>query len=123
MAVFVALYLFGPRYRKRLLVLYSDNTNVVAWLGPRRSPNPTVCALVAAIERIKYDHILKLSVRYIPSAQNRTADLLSRNRIPAWLGRRGTRVRPCMSSLVRLIHVDNLVPSWSKAISNNINLV
>ena len=30
LAVFVALYLFGPRNPKHLIVLYSDNTNVVA---------------------------------------------------------------------------------------------
>ena len=63
LAVFVALYIFGPNTPAHLIVLYSDNTNVVAWLGPRRSPDPTVCALVAAIERIKYQHLLKLSVR------------------------------------------------------------
>ena len=63
LAVFVALYIFGPISPNHLIVLYSDNTNVVAWLGPRRSPDPTVCALVAAIERIKYQHLLKLSVR------------------------------------------------------------
>ena len=80
LAVFVALYLYGPNTPAHLIVLYSDNTNVVAWLGPRRSPDPTVCALVAAIERIKYQHLLKLSVRYIPSVQNVTADRLSRNR-------------------------------------------
>ena len=78
--------------------------------------------MVAAIERIKYKHILKLSVRYIPSAQNRTADLLSRNRIPSWLECRGTRIRPCMSPLVRLLHVNNLAPAWSRVISNNHNL-
>lgn len=30
LAVFVALYLFGPRYPNQFIVLYSDNTNVVA---------------------------------------------------------------------------------------------
>ena len=96
---------------------------MVAWLGPRRSPDPTVCALVAAIERIKYKYLLKLSVRYIPSAQNNTADLLSRIRIPLWLKRRGTRILPSMSSLVRLIHLDNLVPSWLTAVNNANTLV
>ena len=70
LVAFVAVALFGPRYPGHLMVLYSDNTNVVAWLGSsRRSPNPTVCTVVAAIERIKYEYMLKLSVRYIPSTQ------------------------------------------------------
>ena len=30
LAVFVALYLFGPRYPNQFIILYSDNTNVVA---------------------------------------------------------------------------------------------
>lgn len=119
LAVFVALYLFGSRYPERLIVLYSDNSCVVAWLGPRRSPCPTVCALVAAIERIKFEYSLKLSVRYIPSKENRTADLLSRNSIPLWLERRGTRLNPKLDTMIRLIHRDYLTTSWKAAIANS----
>ena len=54
-----------------MLVLYSDNSNVVAWLGTRRSPNPVVYSLVAAIECLKYEYTLKVAARYIPSHQNR----------------------------------------------------
>ena len=105
------------------MTIYSDNTNVVAWLGSsRRSLDPTVCTVIAAIERIKYQHLLKLSVRYIPSAQNRTADLLSRNRVPSWLRYRGTRLHLPLTSLVRLIHLDYLAPSWLTTISDSYNL-
>ena len=41
-----------------MLVLYSDNSNVVAWRGTRRSSNPVVCSLVAAIECLKYQYTL-----------------------------------------------------------------
>ena len=117
LAAFVALSLFGPRYPNHLIVLYSDNTNVVAWLGSsRRSSDPTVCTVIAAIERIKYEYLLKLSVRYIPSAQNCTADSLSRNHIPAWLRFRGTRVQITLASMARQIHLDYLAPSWATAI-------
>ena len=116
LAVLVALSLFGQRYSERLIVVYSDNTNVVAWLGSRQSPNLIICAVVAAIERIKYESLLKLSVRYIPSGNNRTADSLSRNRIPLWLKRRGTRLLPCMRSLVRSIDPRYLVTSWTSTI-------
>ena len=102
------------------MVLYSDNTNVVAWLGSsRRSPNPTVCTVVAAIELIKYKYLLKLFVRHIPSAQNRTANLLSLNHIPPWLRHRGTRRTVPLTSLIRLIHLDYLAPSWLHTITQS----
>ena len=65
LAACVAVYVFAPRVSQRLLTLYSDNTNVVAWLSKRRAPNPFLCAVVAAIERVKYENILKISARYI----------------------------------------------------------
>ena len=98
-----------------MLVLYSDNSNVVAWLGTRRSPNPVVCSLVAAIERLKYQYMLKVAVRYIPSHQNRLADRLSRNKTPRWLRCRGSETPPCMRKLARLINSDNLVTLWTIA--------
>ena len=85
LAALVAVQLFGNRYAKHLIVLYSDNTNVVAWLGTRRSPDPIIGTLVAAIEQIKYQNLSKLSVRFIPSSRNRSADRLSRNRVLTWL--------------------------------------
>ena len=77
--------------------------------------------MVAAIERIKYAFLLKLSVRYIPSGKNRTADSLSRGRVPPWLKHRGTRVFPIMSSLVNLIDPRNLVTSWTSTLENDEN--
>ena len=95
-----------------MLVLYSDNSNVVSWLGTRRSPNPVVCSLVAAIECLKYQYTLKVAVRYIPSQKNRIADLLSRNKIPRWLRRRGSETPPMHeegSSLGRLRQLNYFV--------------
>ena len=91
-AAFVAIDLFEAESSGHLVVLYSDNTNVVAWLTRRRSPNPFVCTLVSAIERLKYKFMLKLSVRYIPSTHNVSADLLSRNTTPKRFVRHVTRV-------------------------------
>ena len=119
LAVLVAVSLFGHRYPKHLIVLFSDNTNVAAWLDTRWSPHPTVCTMVAAIERIKYAFLLKLSVRYIPSRKNRTNESLSRDRVPPWLNHRGTRVFPIMSSLVDLIDPCNLVTSWTSTLEND----
>ena len=113
LAALVAVQLFANRYPKHLIVLYSDNTNVVAWLGTRRSPNPVVCTLVAAIEQIKYHSLLKLSVRFIPSNRNRTADRLSRNRVPTWLRRRGSALIPHMNEIAFASNRDNLLNLWS----------
>ena len=117
----MAVYLFGHRYPKHLIVLYSDNTNVVAWLGSRRAPNPIVSTKVAAIERIKYAFLLKLSVRFIPTAKKVTADSISRARIPQWLKRRGTRIFPSMKSVVGLVDHRNLVASWTATLENKEN--
>ena len=74
--------------------------------------------MVAAIERIKYAFLLKLSVRYIPSDKNVSADSLSRARVPLWLQRRGTRILPSISALVHLIDPRNLVTSWISTLNN-----
>ena len=97
------------------MTLYSDNFNVVSWLGTRRSPNPVVCSLVAAIDRIKYLYTIKLTVRYIPSGKNRTADRLSRNSIPRWLQARGSDLSPCMRDLAFAINLNNLIGLWSNS--------
>ena len=118
LATFVAVHLFAHRYPNHMLVLYSDNSNVVSWLGTRRSPNPVVSALVAAIECLKYRYTLKLSVRYISTHKNRSADKLSRNKIPRWLQTQGSETPLCMGKLARSINVDNLVTSWTSAVNS-----
>ena len=113
LAALVAIQLFAGRYPQHILVLYSDNSNVVAWLGTRRSPNPIICTLVAAIEQIKYQLSSKLSVRFIPSTQNRTADRLSRNRVPTWLRSRGSALIPRMNDVAFATNRHNLLTLWS----------
>ena len=115
-AVFVAVDLFAADSPGHLVILYSDNTNVVAWLSRRRPPNPYVCALVAAIERLKYKFMLKLSVRYIPSSHNVSADLLSRNRVPRRFVRHGTRVIPDLFRLCAHLRISSIYQNWSRTI-------
>ena len=102
LAACVAVYTFAPCVTQRILTLYSDNTNVVAWLSRRRAPNPFVCAVVAAIERIKYNNILKISTRYISTAQNTAADRLYRGQMPKYLYIRGIRTAPPMKVIILL---------------------
>ena len=117
LAVFVALSLFGHKHPRTLLVLYSDNTNVVSWLGRRRSPDPHVCTLVSAIERIKYTHSIKLTVKYIPSNVNSTADRLSRNCTPKWLYVRGKRIHPNFRELFRELNHSNMYAYWQTTLT------
>ena len=117
LAACVALYTFTQHVSKRILTLYTDNTNVVAWLSKRRAPDPFVCAVVAAIERIKYRKILKISTRYISSAKNATADDLSRGQIPNYLYIRGTRMTPPMNTICSNLHFENIVSLWTSTIN------
>ena len=113
-AAFVAIDLSAARSPGQVVLLFSHNTNVAAWLTPRRSPNHFVCTRVSAIERLKYKFMLKLSVRYFPSAHNVSADLLSRNTIPIRFVRQGTRV--FFQDLFRLrpyLNIKSLANNWS----------
>ena len=112
------MYTFARTLSKRLLTLYSDNTNVVAWLTKRRAPNPFVCAVVAAIERVKYTNILKISTRYIATAENTVADQLSRGHVPYDLCRHGTRVTPPMKAICSNLQFENIVQLWATSIRN-----
>ena len=112
LAAYVAVHLFARRYPGHYIILYTDNANVLAWLSTRRSPDPIVGTLVSAIESIKYLHLLKLAVRYIPSRRNRTADCLSRNVIPGWLRSRGSKLIPYISGIAQASNPDKLLKFW-----------
>ena len=116
LAAFVAVRLFALRYPSHLIVLYTDNSNVVAWLGSRRSPRPVICTLVSAIESVKYRHSSKLSVRFIPSDRNRTADSLSRNVVPRWLQSRGSPITPDMAGIAHAADMNNILDLWATVI-------
>ena len=119
LAAYVAIDLFAARSPGKYLIMYSDNTNVVAWLSSRRPPNPFVGALVSAIERQKYKFFLKLSVRYIPSEHNVSADLLSRQTIPARLLINGNRIHPNLRRLCSNLFFDNIYKSWATTVLNS----
>ena len=118
LAACTAVYAFAQTASQRLLTIYSDNTNVVAWLSKRRAPSPIVCAVVAAIERVKYEYILKISTRYISTRHNKTADRLSRGDVPSYLYTRGTRISPPMKAICANLHLENIENLWSATIKN-----
>ena len=113
LAALVATQLFMHRYPGHIITLYTDNTNVEAWLGSRRSPHPVVGTIVSAIEQTKYHFKLKLSARFIPSHKNRTADRLSRNRVPRWLLSRGSVRLPNMRNVASASNQNNILELWS----------
>ena len=118
-AAFVAVDFFAARSPGHYVILYSDNTNVVAWLSRRRSPNPYVCALVSAIEKLKYKFLIKLSARYISTDFNVSADLLSRNVIPPRFRDHGTRIYPNLKSLCRQLRISNIWLQWSDVVPSS----
>ena len=79
----------------------------------QRSPHPIIGTLVAAIEKIKYHSLLKISARYIPSERNRLADQLSRNRIPSHLRTRGSAILPNLSDLAEAVNCNKLLALWN----------
>ena len=119
LAAYVAIDLFAARSAGHYIILYSDNTNVVAWMSRRRSPSPYVCTLVSAIERLKYKFTLRISARYISSARNVSADLLSRNIIPRRFEQYGTRMNPDIPRLCSNLLITNIEKRWAATVSTN----
>ena len=118
-AAFVAIDFFAARSPGRYVILYSDNTNVVAWLSRRRSPNPYVCTLVSAIERLKYKFLFKLSTWYISTNFNVSADLLSRNIITLRFLDCVTRVHPNLARLCSYLHISEIWHQWSNTVPSS----
>ena len=123
LAACAAVYAFAPLASQQLLTLYSDNTNVVTWLSKRRASNPFVCAVVAAIERVKYGRILKISTRYISTRNNKTADRLSRGQIPDYLYTRSTKVSPSMKANCANLHLNNIAKLWATTLDVRLSLL
>ena len=113
LAAVIAIREFTTILPRHIWFLYSDNENVVAWLKSRRSPHPVIGTMVAAIEKIKYHALLKISTRHISSERNRIADRLSRNRTPRYLRAKGSIIIPNLSDLAEAVNCNNLLALWS----------
>ena len=82
----------------------------------RRPPNPYICALIAAIERVKYKYQLKISAKHVPGDQNILADRLSRGDIPSQFERNGTRLEPPIGAICKNLRIDNIIGLWHTTI-------
>ena len=89
-AALAALSVFSHLNRNQLILLNSDNTDVVAWLRKGRCSKGIGFKLLAGIEYFKRVHSLKLSPKHIPGRFNNSADSLSRGIVPGWLDTHGT---------------------------------
>ena len=95
-----------------IVTLFSDNTDVVAWLRKSRCSAGLGFKLLAGIEFFKRKHMLKITAKHIPGIQNNSADCLSRGKIPKWLQTRGTRLWLNINSLAQLI--EHPLRFWGK---------
>ena len=103
LAVLAGFSVFSQNQKNTVVKLYTDNTDVVAWLKKSRCRAGLGFKILAAIEFFKRSHRLKICTRHIPGKHNNTADQLSRGKIPEWLRRYGIRREVNLNDLFRLI--------------------
>ena len=111
LACLLAVFCFRRNILGRIATIFSDNQNVVSWLTKGRSKNVVGCKFLAVWELGKYKARCKISPIWLPSSHNRTADALSRNKIPGWLARSGSRVFPDVQKIAHF--VDHPTLAWS----------
>ena len=99
LAALVALKCFSSIITDKLVVLYTDNSNVRDWLSAGRSSKLKGLKFLAMWEITKYRLGCKVSPRWIPGRHNTTADKLSRGVIPNWLLRDGQQKFCAIESL------------------------
>ena len=111
----VALRYFAPHYPSSWIRVNTDNQNVVSWLNRGRCSKSLGYRLLAVIELIKFKYNLKISVHFIESSKNTSADRLSRGAIPEWLKRRGVRCKVSMTNIEKIL--SNPIMFWKNALS------
>ena len=111
----IAFILFAPFSPSSWIRINTDNQNVVSWLNKGRCSKKLGYRLLSVIELIKLKYNLKVSVFYIKSSGNVTADSLSRGVIPRWLKQRG------IEQIVDMKKFDNIlsypIKFWKKALA------
>ena len=101
-AVIAFLY-FAPLSPSSIIRINTDNQNVVSWLNRGRCSKKLGYRLLSVIELLKLKYNLKVSVFYIKSSANTTADMLSRGVLPHWLQRRGVRCTAKIDIIERIL--------------------
>ena len=112
-AVIAFLY-FAPFYPYSIIRINTDNQNVVSWLRKGRCSKKLGYRLLSVIELMKLKYNLKVSVMYIKSSANTSADMLSRGKTPRWLRNRGVRYTVDISKIEKIL--SDPITFWRKAL-------
>ena len=115
LAAVIAFVYFAPLYPSTLVRINTDNQNVVSWLNRGRCSKKLGYRLLSVIELMKQKYNLKVSVFYIKSEANTSADLLSRGTTPKWLKLRGTKVKVSIDIIDKMLL--NPIAYWKNALS------
>ena len=111
----IAFLCFAPHTPSSLVRINTDNKNVVSWLNKGRCSKKLGYRLLSVIELIKLKYQLKISVYYIESSKNSSADMLSRGEYPGWLRKRGTRCHVNTAEIDEILL--NPIMFWKKTLS------
>ena len=111
----IAILIFSPDYPSSFVRINSDNQNVVSWLNRSRCSKSLGYRLLSVIELMKLKYNLKISVYFIESSKNTSADRLSRGETPDWLKKRGVRYKATLENIDKIL--SNPISFWKKALS------
>ena len=106
----VGIVCFIPFCRGQIIRLNSDSSNAVAWLQKSKCPAGIGFRMLAVIELYKRKYGVKISARYIRGVGNKSADFLSRGKIPRWLKNSGCKCDIDLNTMADLL--DNPPPAW-----------
>ena len=114
-AALVAVYCFQGLIKGKLAIIHTDNTNAHDWvLRGRSSRDPSNKALMV-FELMKYSAECKLSIQWIPSKSNVSADMLSRGATPRWLRQQGRKMAVNFNLLKS--YLDDPISAWRRRLT------
>ena len=111
----IAFLHFSPLSPSSIIRINTDNKNVVSWLKKGRCSKKLGYRLLSVIELMKLKYKVKVSISYIDTCSNVTADSLSRGKIPSWLKYRGVRYTVKIADIDRIL--SNPITFWKTALS------
>ena len=109
LAITMAFELWIPHVQGSVITLRSDNQATCCWLTSRRSKIPAAMDLLRHLTLRCLSFQVYIQAEYIPSADNRQADLVSRNRL-----RELFREYPEMDRVPTALPASLWPPRWSR---------
>ena len=99
----MAIFGFRKAIQGKLVTLHTDSQTALSWLQKCRCSDVVGTNYLSVLEMGKYIAECKVCPRWISSSGNRTADMLSRNQVPDWLNRRGTKVSIDIQQIIKFV--------------------